>query len=443
MNPSRKTPADAGSDDPWEQLAEDLFGLEFGKEHAAAVPVRETEAVAPAPAPAAIERPAVPETSDEPRPAKAPLGGASPAADLPETSSAAPVAFDEIPVRPATPSAQDSYWDALANWKWDESEAPGGKGKPSGPRPDAPRGGRPQSRQESRPEPRPDSRQGERPARSAPPASGPAASARAEKAEFGKSDEFGDFGLGVGSSPSSGATPSRREAAEAAGLEAGRGSADDDASESDELEETEDFTNDEEAGESAGPAGGDENAPRKRRRRRRRRRSRSGEGAATGSAVSGEPRVAADREKPVEPARPRSEESPRAPEREGGRERHRRDEESRPPRRGRRDRRGRGAPVADERHEFSDDEFGALSTDDEPMNAGDDVHSDHPADDDGDFGEPAVNYDDVPTWEEAISYLLHPNQVQVESSGSSGSAPGGAGSSEQSRQNRHYGGRRR
>ena len=31
-----------------------------------------------------------------------------------------------------------------------------------------------------------------------------------------------------------------------------------------------------------------------------------------------------------------------------------------------------------------------------------------------DDGEQAVSYEDVPTWEEAISYLLHPSQVQVE-----------------------------
>jgi ribonuclease E len=228
-------------------------------------------------------------------------------------------------------------------------------------------------------------------------------------------------------------------------MEAGRRFTEDDARESDESGETDDFTTDEDAGDSAGTTTGDENAPRKRRRRRRRRRSRSGEGEATANAVTGEPGAApaADREKPSEPARSRNEESPRTPERREGRERPGRDDDSRPPRRGRRDRRGHSAPVAGERHEFSDDEFGVLSTDDEPMNAGDNARADHPADDDGDLGEPAVNYADVPTWEEAISYLLHPNQVQVESNGGSGPGSGGGGSSEQSRQNRHYGGRRR
>jgi ribonuclease E len=429
MNPSRNLPADAGSDDPWEQLAEDLFGLEFGKEHAATAPVTQAESTVAAPV--AFESPAAPAIGEEAAPQNE-----TPAAVSLESPGVAPVA--EIPVRPATPSAQDSYWDALANWKWDDSEAPGGKGKPAGPRRDAPQGGRPPSRQESRP--------AERPARSAPSAS---ASAPAAESRAGVGDDFGDFGLGVDSSASVGASagrssPTRREAPESAHSEADRGSADDDAGESDEFGETDDMTSDEDSSESADPAAGDEGAPRKRRRRRRRRRSRSSEGQPAGGAASDETGAVPgeDWEKPSEPVKARGEERPRAPQ-DGGRERDRRDEESRPPRRGRRDRRGHSAPVAGERHEFSDDEFGVLSTADEPANGGDDSHSDHPADDDGDLGEPAVNYADVPTWEEAISYLLHPNQVQVETNGGSGTAAGSGSSSESSRQNRHYGGRRR
>jgi hypothetical protein len=63
--------------------------------------------------------------------------------------------------------------------------------------------------------------------------------------------------------------------------------------------------------------------------------------------------------------------------------------------------------------------------------------------DDGedDAGEQAVSYENVPTWEEAISYLLHPNQVQVEPGTGNGSVPPGQSSAaDQPRQTRHMGG---
>jgi hypothetical protein len=65
-------------------------------------------------------------------------------------------------------------------------------------------------------------------------------------------------------------------------------------------------------------------------------------------------------------------------------------------------------------------------------------------DDEGDESEEQkVSYEDVPTWEEAISYLLHPNQVQVEGGGSGGSnSPRGTQSGDQPRQTRHIGHRK-
>ncbi|HTI52457.1 MAG TPA: hypothetical protein VL475_15945 [Planctomycetaceae bacterium] len=428
MTNSTKRPADSSPDDPWEQLAEDLFGLEFGKEHAAtgaADAVTEAETVVPAPPMA--ESPVIREIIEETA-----LPAEPPAAREPESPQFAPAdKVAEIPVRPATPSAQDSYWDALANWKWDDNEGPGGKGKHAEPRREASRGGRPQPRQESRSAP-----SGERPARPAAAPSSPPVGSRS-----GKGDETGDFGLGVDSSAPGWEKPA------STGSDRDQFQSENEAAESEDFGDVEDFGDEEatsEAGEAAGPGTGDENGPRKRRRRRRRRRSRNGEGQPAAGAAPGAPgpTPGADWEKPSEPAKARSEERPRAPE-EGGRERERGDEESRPPRRGRRDRRGSGAPVADERHEFSDDEFGVLSTTDEPVSSGGDVGADLEADDDGDLGEPFVNYADVPTWEEAISYLLHPNQVQVESNGGSGSGPGGGPAGEQPRQTRHYGGRRR
>jgi hypothetical protein len=72
---------------------------------------------------------------------------------------------------------------------------------------------------------------------------------------------------------------------------------------------------------------------------------------------------------------------------------------------------------------------------------GGDVGVDFASDDEGDAGDSLVNFADVPTWEEAISYLLHPNQVQVDSNGGSDSSGEGR-SGDQPRQTRHYGGRR-
>ncbi len=66
------------------------------------------------------------------------------------------------------------------------------------------------------------------------------------------------------------------------------------------------------------------------------------------------------------------------------------------------------------------------------------------ADDESDdeSGEHTINYENVPTWEEAISYLLHPNQVQVESGAGGGANPRGGAAADQPRQTRHIGHRK-
>jgi len=68
------------------------------------------------------------------------------------------------------------------------------------------------------------------------------------------------------------------------------------------------------------------------------------------------------------------------------------------------------------------------------------------ADDDDESSEPLINYDNVPSWEEAISYLLHPSTVQVESGpdGAANNPPprGPSAAPEQPRQTRHYGQRK-
>src|SRR5437870_13224134 len=53
MTSSPNPPSSANPEDPWDQLAEDLWGLEYGKEHAA----RETTPPAVEPAPQAAREP--------------------------------------------------------------------------------------------------------------------------------------------------------------------------------------------------------------------------------------------------------------------------------------------------------------------------------------------------------------------------------------------------
>jgi hypothetical protein len=64
-------------------------------------------------------------------------------------------------------------------------------------------------------------------------------------------------------------------------------------------------------------------------------------------------------------------------------------------------------------------------------------------DSEDDAGEQAVSYENVPTWEEAISYLLHPSQVQVEPGAGNGSPPRQAPAADQPRQTRHMGSHKR
>jgi hypothetical protein len=79
---------------------------------------------------------------------------------------------------------------------------------------------------------------------------------------------------------------------------------------------------------------------------------------------------------------------------------------------------------------------GGEQTESEIESAGEDDESDDES------GEHTINYENVPTWEEAISYLLHPNQVQVESGAGGGANPRGGAAADQPRQTRHIGHRK-
>ena len=59
---------------------------------------------------------------------------------------------------------------------------------------------------------------------------------------------------------------------------------------------------------------------------------------------------------------------------------------------------------------------------------------------DGDEEVELIDYGDMPTWEEAISYLLHPDQVEVDPSQQTEGAQRRAQAQEQGRSgSRHYG----
>jgi hypothetical protein len=62
---------------------------------------------------------------------------------------------------------------------------------------------------------------------------------------------------------------------------------------------------------------------------------------------------------------------------------------------------------------------------------------------DDESGDQVISYENVPTWEEAISYLLNPGQVQVEpGTGSASNSSRGAPPGDQPRQTRHVGHRK-
>ena len=153
MSPSPKKPSD--SEDPWENLAEQLFGTTPGKEHTAANETRSGEARKDPPrkesrpletllgeddsAEQAKKKKSLAEllfddeseeTPDEGAPpgeepaAPVRAGGKKPLLDDDDDSAEPDESGLELPTpKPATVSPQDSYWDALANWSWDDGDA--------------------------------------------------------------------------------------------------------------------------------------------------------------------------------------------------------------------------------------------------------------------------------------------------------------------------------
>ena len=97
-----------------------------------------------------------------------------------------------------------------------------------------------------------------------------------------------------------------------------------------------------------------------------------------------------------------------------------------------------------ERAEHSEDHFEDEDEPQEISSGGGAVAPDLDDEGDDESGEPLVSYENIPTWEEAISYLLHPSQVQVEPKApGNGSRPAARFlAPDQPRQTRHLGNRK-
>jgi hypothetical protein len=199
-------------------------------------------------------------------------------------------------------------------------------------------------------------------------------------------------------------------------------------------------------GAARGSDSGGEGDYSSKRRRRRRRRGRGGDREQAGSPAPGAPAVPGsdwdDSAGPEsdfadEPEAAASTAGQSVEERSG-------DRPGRPPRDSHRGRRGEGPPrrSGPERVEQSEEHF----EEEEPQEislGGGAAGSGFGDEGDDESGELAGSYDNVPSWEEAISYLLHPNQVQVEPGAEGGSSlPRGAAPPDQPRQTRHTGNRK-
>lgn len=498
---SPTNPTSSGNQgDPWEQLAEDLFGLEYGKEHGS----RESSSPAVEPVSRAATAPQNVRVEERPAPASI----TSPAEAEPQHSQAEPAltaepAFKEpessqepretsSPAAAETGSPQDSYWDALANWNWDESDGAASKARSEAPRSSGgpPARGGPRGRDDRR-----DRRGGEKPQRqasesstsdSSPPGSSRPPAASSSSGSTRRSSTTADsgpraprpvapaagddFGLGLDESTADFSAPKEPHAVEGRGDSEPRRPVHDTTSRAESSSPAPTADRGEhrpgtgEPGTDPGSGKPEEGEFPRKRRRRRRRRSRGGDrevGSTTGttpgatttpaSAASGDewedsdgPESDAVADEPQTPiANPREEIKDEV---EG--DRHVRRGRRNGPRneRTRQEGTGRRPNTASSDITRSEDrlEDGPGEFEEEPLLVGGGVEE--PAgDDDGedDASEQAVSYENVPTWEEAISYLLHPNTVQVESGPGNGSVPPrGAPPADQPRQTRHMGGQK-
>lgn len=432
-----KNPDRAFDDDSWEQLEADLFGIPYTKEH---VPTPEAEP---------LETPSEPPNPSVPQPVGAeslsePEAALSPAAD-PEAPSdefgfaeSPPVASEAPPTSASQSEAgepsSDSYWNALENFDWTQPSDSRPRGREDRGRP--PRGDR--RRDESRGPRRDGGRHSDQPHRGAsaarPPATGqrraPESQSPTRKPPPASvTDDFGEGLMDSGATPASHVAPDTNV-----------GSFDNDSDltlqKPAELVAPVDSTPGiERVDSSHGDDQGDH-----RRRRRRRRRGRRGEGReappsterpARETPVAAEPTSEAEDDWAQDSGEPDDEfgniDEPQAesvvePEHDDRRPRQRR--------RGRRgdDRSSLAGTPNSADHEAVHD----VASDSEP--SGPVSSSDEDADPEGE--ELDVSYGHVPSWEEAISYLLNPGLVEA------ATAADAAHQADHGRSSRHRGHRR-
>jgi hypothetical protein len=461
---SSNTPSNSADQiDPWEEIA-DLVGLEGGKEYVAGSPPAPSVEPAASTAPPAVQNPAEApsERAPEPvslgdRPAEVTFAQDPAAADVvfgdaDGKASQVPAAEEEttpsaaaspVPAQPtAATSAQDSYWDALANWNWDESEGGAGKSKPeaersgSGP---SPRTGGSRDRDDSR------ERRGgtDLPQRSSGPApqSSRSAAPSVPHARAVIPATGDDFGLGVIGEPGEFSSPQGAPVNE---VRSGEVTGEFPADVRESARPAARGTRGEDGPRRREPAGGrdsDEGDFSRKRRRRRRKRGRSGDREQASSPAPVTPDVpGADWDDAAGPEEDFEDEpdTPASAFGEGlvadG------DRAGSPPRGRHRDSRREGPPrrSGPDRAERSEDRFEEELQEISKGGGAPDLDNG-----DDESGEPPVSYENVPSWEEAISYLLHPDQVQVEAGTDGGaSPPRGSAPADQPRQTRHIGNRK-
>lgn len=400
MSSEPNKPGFSGQEDSWEGLAEDLFGIDFSKDEIGETPVLSDEDIAEVIA----EESAV---EVEAEPAVVPDAAEEEQAGTPESVEAEDSQSEDA--QPASERGEDperdAYWNALEDWDWDEKSAKRSRSRPrqSGSR---------------------DRQAASSSAESAAPATdaheAPATSFREEFAEdvafgIGILDDV-DFGPSPAVSPSveeprpqaeqTAESDSIGEAAESQveecvpEIEAVDNESISDSGEG--LAEVEEDTDPESADSEIGP--------RKRRRRRRRRRSKSDD-ADDATAIVEQPRAVAETK--VDPVQAADgfgvfiddvveKKEPVA--------------EKRSPRRRSRRRRGRRETVADAETRSSSHSDGPQDDESEfSATAGDGGDVDSTVKDNGPPTESESHdvaaYRDLPTWEEAIAYLLDPSLV--------------------------------
>ncbi len=432
----------SGPEDSWEGLAEDLFGIDFSSDGISETPVLSDEVIAEVIADeSAADSEALPDVGTETDATAEVEAGQSDSADPTdnaESQSDDSVTAEAVAEETAADNAEsqsndperDNYWNALEDWDWDD--------KPdSGRRSDSGRraGKRPTSRQSDRST-----------ARSVikddPPVQ-PAATESSDASAASFQDEFVEdtaFGVGVLDTVDFGSTSSDSDAAQEPQPEdEAQTEVQEEVSDVPSVREdskTETHTQEQEAeegqgetgpGDADGTAEADEDAdsespPRKRRRRRRRRRPKSDD--AGDDATTGDDATAGD-DTPQADARPVTEVSASEGESADGfgvfvddvAEKKPPAAEKRSPRRRSRRRRGRR-----EKSSEVESELTAVST--TPQDA-ETEFTDPSGNGDGrelnsEGGTPqpehdsveATAYRDLPTWEEAISYLLDPSLVE-------------------------------